>query len=287
MLRRFATAAAALSGALVVTLGFAGSSGALQLGGGTAAYQFTHIGQRLVRTNTDRALPLHGGSVSSSNWSGYAVTPGSANVTAVSTSFLVPAAGAVPPGFGATWTGIGGYSSSDLIQAGVAETSFPGNPALGEQYYAWYEMLPGAAVPLTNCHGDANCTVNPGDDIGVRIYQTSNDVWTIALLDLGHWTWTATGVHYASTHSSAEWILEAPQVDGLPTTMSSDGTVKFGPYSFYVLGHQKIPHTIGIGDPTTIDLSPVGVVNEATPSTLARDGRTFDDCTYAQSCATP
>lgn len=46
----------------------------------------------------------------------------------------------MPPGFAATWTGIGGYNTSDLIQAGTAEQSAPSNPLLGDQYYAWYEL---------------------------------------------------------------------------------------------------------------------------------------------------
>jgi hypothetical protein len=29
------------------------------------------------------------------------------------------------------------------------------------------------------------------------------------------------------------------------------------------------------------------VVNEATPSALASDGQSFNDCAYAQSCAAP
>ena len=45
-------------------------------------------------------------------------------------------------------------------------------------------------------------------------------------------------------------------------------------------------HTIAEGNPTQIFLSP-GVVNEATPSALASDGQSFNDCAYAQTCAAP
>jgi hypothetical protein len=45
-------------------------------------------------------------------------------------------------------------------------------------------------------------------------------------------------------------------------------------------------HTIAEGGPTQIVLSP-GVVNEATPSSLASDGQSFNDCAYAQTCAAP
>ena len=241
-----------------------------------------------IRSNSHEALPLKGGSVQSSNWSGYAVTPSSSNVTAVTSTFTVPTAGLILPGFSANWAGIGGYSSTDLIQAGVAEDSVPTNPLLGDQYYAWYELLPGDAVQLTNCTGDSSCTVNPGDVVSVDIFQTANDVWTIDVSDSGHWSWTDTDVPYTSTHSSAEWILEAPQVDGLPTLVAGDGTSFFGPTSTYTVG-SGAAQTIASGDPTQIDLTTpeVSTVNLATPSALASDGQSFNVCVYATSCATP
>jgi hypothetical protein len=60
--------------------------------------------------------------------------------------------------------------------------------------------------------------------------------------------------------------------------------VHFGPTSTYPDGSGT--HTIAAGNPTLIFLSP-GVVNEATPSALASDGQSFNDCAYAQSCPAP
>ena len=125
----------------------------------------------LIPTKPGELLPLHGGTVDSLNWSGYAVTPHGAKVTAVSSAFKVPTAGDVPPGFAATWAGIGGYNTKDLIQAGTAEQSPPANPLSGPQYYAWYELLPNSETQLSGCHGDRNCTVKPGDHITVHISQ--------------------------------------------------------------------------------------------------------------------
>src|SRR3984885_2640765 len=133
----------------------------------------------LIPTHKGQILPMHGGTTDSLNWSGYAVTPSSDNITAVSSTFTVPAAGLVPPGFAATWTGIGGYTSSDLIQAGTAEQSVPRNSGLGPQYYAWYELLPAGETQLTGCSGDPNCTVTPGDDVSVAINQVSGTTWRI------------------------------------------------------------------------------------------------------------
>ncbi len=260
------------------------------LTGASAAAAKTHaarthaqraLGTLIPKTKSER-LPAHGGTADSLNWSGYAVTPSTDGITAVSSTFTVPSAGLAPPGFAATWTGIGGYSTSDLIQAGTAEQSAPDNPILGPQYYAWYELLPASETQITGCTGDANCTVTPGDNITVNISQVSGNTWSIAMTDAGKWSWSQ-DVNYASSESSAEWILEAPTLVA-QTILAPVGTVHFGPTSTYTAG--GVTHTIAAGDPTQIFLSP-GVVNEATPSALASDGQSFNDCAYAQSCAAP
>jgi len=238
--------------------------------------------RRIVPAHKNEPLPRHGGTADSLNWSGYVVTPRGGGITAVSSTFMVPAAGPAPPGLAATWTGIGGYDSSDLIQAGTAEQSTPTNPLLGNQYYAWYELLPAGETQLTGCSPDASCTVNPGDSISVKITQVAAGAWSIAMGDSGHWSWSKT-VSYSSSLSSAEWVLEAPTLI-TQTPLAPVGTVHFGPTSQYTVG--GVAHTIAEGDPTQVFLSP-GAVNEATPSALAADGQSFDDCAYAQSCAAP
>jgi hypothetical protein len=235
----------------------------------------------LIPAHKGQVLPLHGGTTDSLNWSGYAVTPGS-GITAVSSTFIVPSAGLVPPGFAATWAGIGGYNTSDLIQAGTAEQSAPDNPLVGPQYYAWYELLPNSETQLTNCSGDPNCTVRPGDSISVNVGNVSGNTWSISVSDSGKWSWSQ-NVSYSSSESSAEWILEAPTLVA-QTLLAPVGTVHFGPTSTYTAGGAT--HTIAQGNPTQIDLG-TGVVNEATPSALGADGQSFNDCAYAQSCPAP
>jgi Peptidase A4 family len=260
------------------------------LTGASAAAAKTHAARThsqrgsgvLIPKTKGEVLPRHGGTADSLNWSGYAVTPSGGGITAVSSTFTVPSAGLAPPGFAATWTGIGGYNTSDLIQAGASEDSAPSNPLLGDQYYAWYELLPASETQITGCTGDANCTVTPGDTMTVNISQVSGDTWSIAMTDAGKWSWSQ-DVTYASSESSGEWILEAPTLVA-QTTLANVGTTHFGPTSTYTAG--GVTHTIAEGDPTEIFLSP-GEVNEATPSALASDGQSFNDCAYAQSCAAP
>jgi hypothetical protein len=236
----------------------------------------------LVPTHKNEVLPRHGGTADSLNWSGYAVTPSAPNITAVTSTFTVPTAGLVPPGFAASWTGIGGYNTTDLIQAGTTEDSAPSNPVLGPQYYAWYELLPASETQITNCTGDSACTVTPGDVMTVNISEVSGNTWNISITDAGHWSWSQ-NVSYASSGSSAEWILEAPTLVA-QTLIAPVGTAHFGSTSTYTAGGAT--HTIAQGDPTQIFLSP-GVINLATPSALASDGQSFNDCAYAQTCAAP
>ena len=154
---------------------------------------------------------------------------------------------------------------------------------VGDQYAAWYELLPASETNLTDCTGNSTCPVSPGDKVTVSVDRAGTNRWTITLADpTEHWTWTKS-VAYTSSESSAEWILEAPTV-GSQSTLADVGTVPFGPTSTYVAGGHT--YTIAKGSPTKIILSPGGI-NEATPSALASNGQSFNDCAYAQSCAKP
>jgi hypothetical protein len=230
---------------------------------------------RLIPSHKGKALPTRNDSTSSLNWSGYATDPGS-GITAVKSTFTVPTVSPLPPGFAANWTGIGGYTSSDLIQAGTSEDEVEGD-------YAWYEILPASETQLTNCTGDSACTVNAGDVVTVDIHQVGTNLWSVSLADAGHWTWQQ-NISYASTESSAEWIFEAPTL-GVQTIPANTGTNKFGPTSTYT--DASGTHTIAQGNPVTIDMGPGIGVNEATPSALGSDGQSFNVCAYAQTCPTP
>jgi hypothetical protein len=304
MSRTLAKVTCLLAGAAALTLGTA------SLAGGVPAVTLHPIGGVLHKANALEALPEHGGTATSTNWSGYAVQ--TSDITAVSSTFTVPTAGLILPGFAATWTGIGGYSTTDLIQAGgghgegggsgiggysttdliqagVAEQSFPSTPLLGDQYYAWYELLPNSETQLTNCVGNSACTVSPGDTVSVNIVESGSEVWTISVNDGSKWSWSDTQLSYKSSNSSAEWILEAPQIDDLPTLVAGVGTMHFGPTSTFTVGSGS-PQPIAAGNPTKITMSsPVGIINFATPSALAPDGESFNVCayTFSSSCAAP
>lgn len=257
---------------LAALLGAVGSFGAVAAAGTPTSL-----------SGVNHLISVEGDTADSLNWAGYAVTPGS-GITSVTGTFTVPTAGLVPPGFSASWAGIGGYTTSDLIQAGVSENSAVGGEVLGGQYNAWYEILPASETEISGCTGNASCTVNPGDKVTVDISNTGGNNWDISLTDAGNWTWSTT-VTYASSESSAEWIQEAPSLEDVQTIPADVGTVSFGPTSTFT--ENGTTESIADGSPTVINESPVGEVNEATTSALASDGQSFNVCVYAQSCSAP
>jgi Peptidase A4 family len=233
----------------------------------------------LIPSNPKEILPLQSRTVQSSNWSGYAVTSKSHKIGGVSSSYVVPKVRAGSLGaFAATWTGIGGYKTHDLIQAGTGEDA-KSDGLFGKQYFAWYELLPNSEHPISGCRGDSKCKVSPGNRITVTIRDVGTASWTISMTNSGHWHWSK-HVHYASSRSSAEWILEAPTIGGAQTALAPVGTVHFGPTSKYTVG---TGHPIAGGHPIKIVLT-----GEAKPSSLAANGQSFNDCAYRSgTCPRP
>jgi len=210
----------------------------------------------------------------SHNWSGYAATGGS--YTAVTGTWTVPQlAPTGAPGVGATWVGIGGVNSRDLIQAGTQDVS-AGNGQ--SQFQAWIEMLPAPSqqVPLA---------VAPGDSVTVSITQQSagSGTWQIAFKNNTSGQTYQTTVHYASSLSSAEWIEEAPSGPNGIVPLDNFGSVAFSSASAVQNGQ-------------TVDLSqagaqPITMLNGssqplAVPSAIGSDGSSFSVARTAAS-ATP
>lgn len=232
-------------------------------------------------------LPLRHAPEYSLNWSGYAVpAKGGEAITVVRGSWIVPALKAVPPGLSSSWIGIGGYNTPDLIQTGTASSRIDGN-------YAWYEMLPDFAIPITSgCAGDNACSVARGDRMSAAITNVGPDTWTIQLANLGKgatakWHWGKT-VSYRSTLSSAEWIFEAPQLANVQTIPANAPHAKFLFGDYVVNG---VPKPLATSAPSRIVMVPpcvfidldCGVIRLATPSFLAPDGH-FQVCAYKRTC---
>jgi hypothetical protein len=137
----------------------------------------------------------------SHNWSGYTATSG--RYTGVTGTWTVPqpvVSGV--RGVGATWVGIGGITSRDLIQAGTQDMAAGEGQA---EFQTWIEMLPESPqqVPLA---------VVPGDSLTVSIDEqgAGSGMWLISMKNNTSGQTYQTTAQYASSESSAEWVEEAP-----------------------------------------------------------------------------
>jgi hypothetical protein len=199
----------------------------------------------------------------SSNWSGYNATGGT--YTAVAGMWTVPTVSSISSGADATWVGIGGMSSHDLIQAGTQALVQSGRVV----YSAWWETLPQASqsIPLH---------ISAGDTMSVSITQQPNGQWLIVILDVTTGGVFRKSVAYQSSRSSAEWVEEAPSV-GSARRMGVVPLDDFGAISF------TNATTVKDGQSRTLrqaGAQPVTMYNRADqalaqPSVVGADGASF------------
>jgi hypothetical protein len=200
----------------------------------------------------------------SRNWSGYVASGGT--FTAVSGTWTIPTVAAstgTSPRADATWVGIGGATTTDLVQAGTQATVDNGVV----QYSAWVETLP---QPSRN----VSLAVNAGDTVTVSLTQQTAGLWNITIRNA-----TSGGVYngtvtYASSTSSAEWIEEAPTAGkGGVVLLDRFGTVRFTNASAVKDGQAVTPSAAGALAVTMVN-NKTGVTL-ATPSALGSDGASF------------
>jgi len=195
----------------------------------------------------------------SSNWSGY--VGGNAYYTAVSALIQAPLPYAYQRlGVIASWVGIGGVQTHDLIQAGVEEVN--AGPLVA--YRAWFEMLPETQRVIV-------MDINPGAWVSVDIHEVTYNLWQVTIVN-GTNVWTRQ-VHYASCHCSAEWVVEEPAIYNgqlLPlagVTGANFANMRATANGTVVNPTQLFPQTVGI-------VSPTGLL-KARPTPLGIDGASF------------
>ncbi len=214
-------------------------------------------------TSSTTSSPAATTSYTSTNWSGYVATSGS--FSAISASWYVPQ----PTGNGstttadATWVGIGGVSTSDLIQVGTDNTVDASGKVTS---VIFYELLPSAAQMVTGL------IVTPGDLIHASL-SGSGGSWTIIATDVTTNQAFKTTVSYASTLSSAEWIEEDPSYSsGKLVPLDNFGTVNISGGSVTKNGAAMNLVSAGVSPITLVDSSNQVL---ASPSGLTSDGGGF------------
>jgi len=199
----------------------------------------------------------------SHNWSGYASTGGT--YTQVSGTWSVPQFNPDNRGgIDAAWVGIGGVRSRDLIQAGTQQTV---SGAGHTQYQAWIEMLPRASRPVP-------LQVHGGDSVTVDISEQSSNSWLIQFTNNTTGQTYSTTQQYASSHSSAEWVEEAPSGGrgGGVLPLDDFGSVQFSNGSTTRNGQ---PLSIQAAGARAITMVGEGNRQLAIPSELGADGASF------------
>ena len=177
-----------------------------------ALAQTQHIAQQSNAAAVDLVMAQN--SIAAYNWAGYVADTDS--YSGVSAEWIVPAVGVSANGADATWVGIGGVSTNDLIQAGTE--ALP-NGAGGTTYAAWLEVLPqdSQMVPLH---------IAPGDSVSVTISRTGQDLWLISFQNNTTGQSYERRVAYQSSLSSAEWIEEMPVSPDSPIALDDFGSVR-------------------------------------------------------------
>jgi hypothetical protein len=201
------------------------------------------------------------GANTSLNWSGYVASSGT--FTSVGASWAIPEASSSNSQLSAdaTWVGIGGLSSHDLIQAGT-QNVFQNGTLTTE---AWYELLPDVLTPIS-------LTVHQGDQMTVSIAQQSSGQWRISFVDSTTGQNYQTVVSYNSLLSSAEWIQEMPSAETGLVPLDNFGTLSFTNGYAVQNGTQ-----VNINNSGAQPITMIASNNQAfaSPSALGSDGASF------------
>jgi hypothetical protein len=223
-----------------------------------------------LQSNVNSALALHNASKkpssveanASANWAGYAAT--GKGFTGVQASWKIPT---VKPsktfGVDATWVGIGGVTTNDLIQGGT-ETVVQNGIV---QYIAWTEALPAASEPL-------NLVVHPGDTISASISQdAASGTWQVSIGDNTTRTGVTKSYNYNSSGSSVEWIEEAPSDNSGILPLDNFQSVSFS-NAIAIRGGKDLNISQSGGTPITL-ANDTGTIL-ARPSALGSDEQSFN-----------
>ncbi len=208
--------------------------------------------------------PANTTSYTSTNWSGYMATTGTFSTVSGAWNATEATGNGSTTTADATWIGIGGVSSDDLIQVGTANTiSASGHVSAS----AFYEMLPAVSITVPGI------TVTPGDAMTASITKLSGNQWSISITDTTDNESYTNTFAYTSSESSAEWIEEDP-------SYSNNRQIPFD--NFGTASFSNALTTMGGNSVNLIDSSaaPITMVNQAdqpiaTPSAIGSDSASF------------
>ncbi len=184
------------------------------------------------RTHGPRANRKADGAESSTNWSGSVVyAPAGDSFKWMEGDWIVPDVDAPAENawyYAASWIGIDGDGSGDVFQAGVGADVYRSGASLSRNIYPWWEWFPDNEVQITNlpiAAGDMVtmllCSTEGAGSTTGTVYFTNRTTGASTSVGLT----APAGVSLAG--NSAEWIVEAPTVNGAQSAMADYGEVFF------------------------------------------------------------
>jgi hypothetical protein len=165
--------------------------------------------------------------LTSTNWSGAVIpTIAGKSFSTVSAQWTVPNVSQVPiKGVTTTdlasWVGLDGYNSRDVVQAGIQETVTTGaNGNTTVSYSAWDEWYPAGSNDIAS----SAFKVDPGDTVKITVETTGAGATTATFLyddettDRTYQTSLTAPRGTSLTGNSAEFVVETPEwPNGFPT----------------------------------------------------------------------
>jgi len=203
-------------------------------------------------------------SYTSQNWSGYMMNSG--KYTAVTGSWTVPKVSGTngETTADATWIGIGGVTTKDLLQVGTQNTISPSGAVTSS---AFYELLPHGSRTI------ASVPISAGDVITASVTEITVGQWKITIANKTTGQSYTAAVTYSSQLSSAEWIEEEPSTAaGHLVPLNSFSPVIF---SNATAQSNNVPVNLLGGNAVPITLVTSGNAVVAAPSALANGDEGF------------
>jgi hypothetical protein len=198
----------------------------------------------------------------SSNWSGVAATGG--HVLGARGAWTVPKVQQSSTArYSSTWVGVDGIGNSSLIQTGTEQDT---NSASAHPYFAWIEILPHLAVPVENPATGRLAVVRPGDRMMAEVEKVRTGLWTIYIRDVTRRWYFEKHYAYHGPGASAEWIVEAPRVDGVESHIAKFSHVSITDTGIYANhGSGRAWYSTALAAANRIDLRQQGSI-KARPS---------------------
>jgi hypothetical protein len=190
----------------------------------------------------------------------------SGNFSAISGSWQVPSptGNSTNTSADSSWIGIGGVTTSDLIQIGTVNTVSASGQVSSSGFY---ELLPGASITVPGL------SISAGDQMTANIDEVSSGQWVMTITDTTSGQSFVKDVSYSSSNSSAEWIEEDP-------SYSAHHQIPFD--NFHTVNFEAAS-TVSNGSTENLNTSnaqPITLVSSqnqpiATPSSIGSDNASF------------